>query len=241
MTRFLRRLPSSNRPSRLRRLRCAIPSCSPRCTAGWPSVLGIAPDPRAPQNSAPRSRNWPAFADSAAALAYLKQHYRLVILSNVDRAVVRAKQPEARRHLRCDLHRRGHRLLQAGPAQLRLSPGPPGGAGDRARSRSCTRPNSPPRPHPGQADRARHLLDPPARRQGGPWRDARAGHGRPARFSLREPRRDGRRAPRRVKAGGTTDAHRHANWSADGSARDLSVITLQISAHIPAMCLVRAP
>jgi 2-haloacid dehalogenase len=29
---------------------------------------------------------WPAFPDSAAALAYLKQHYKLVILSNVDRA-----------------------------------------------------------------------------------------------------------------------------------------------------------
>jgi 2-haloacid dehalogenase len=29
--------------------------------------------------------NWPAFPDSAAALQYLKQHYRLVILSNVDR------------------------------------------------------------------------------------------------------------------------------------------------------------
>ena len=30
--------------------------------------------------------DWPAFADSAASLAYLKQHYTLVILSNVDRA-----------------------------------------------------------------------------------------------------------------------------------------------------------
>lgn len=29
---------------------------------------------------------WPAFADSAPALAYLEQHYRLVILSNVDRS-----------------------------------------------------------------------------------------------------------------------------------------------------------
>jgi 2-haloacid dehalogenase len=29
-------------------------------------------------------KNWPAFADSAAALQYLKQHYKLVILSNVD-------------------------------------------------------------------------------------------------------------------------------------------------------------
>lgn len=31
-------------------------------------------------------KDWPAFADSAAALAYLKQHYKLVILSNIDRA-----------------------------------------------------------------------------------------------------------------------------------------------------------
>jgi 2-haloalkanoic acid dehalogenase type II len=30
--------------------------------------------------------DWPAFPDSAAALAYLTQHYKLVILSNVDRA-----------------------------------------------------------------------------------------------------------------------------------------------------------
>ncbi|MEL6287187.1 MAG: haloacid dehalogenase type II [Pseudomonadota bacterium] len=30
--------------------------------------------------------SWPAFPDSAEALAYLKQHFKLVILSNVDRA-----------------------------------------------------------------------------------------------------------------------------------------------------------
>lgn len=30
--------------------------------------------------------NWPAFADSADALAYLKRHYKLVILSNIDNA-----------------------------------------------------------------------------------------------------------------------------------------------------------
>jgi len=29
---------------------------------------------------------WPAFPDTAAALQYLKRHYKLVILSNVDRA-----------------------------------------------------------------------------------------------------------------------------------------------------------
>ena len=31
-------------------------------------------------------RNWPAFPDSAEALIYLKQHYKLVVLSNVDTA-----------------------------------------------------------------------------------------------------------------------------------------------------------
>ncbi|TPM34167.1 haloacid dehalogenase type II [Mesorhizobium sp. B2-3-4] len=31
-------------------------------------------------------KDWPAFADSAAALHYLKQHYRLAILSNIDNA-----------------------------------------------------------------------------------------------------------------------------------------------------------
>ena len=34
--------------------------------------------------------DWPPFPDSTAALAYLKRHYRLVILSNVDRASFRA-------------------------------------------------------------------------------------------------------------------------------------------------------
>ncbi len=29
-------------------------------------------------------KNWPAFPDSAEALKYLKQHYKLVILSNID-------------------------------------------------------------------------------------------------------------------------------------------------------------
>lgn len=31
-------------------------------------------------------KEWPAFADSAGALAYLKKHYKLVVLSNVDNA-----------------------------------------------------------------------------------------------------------------------------------------------------------
>jgi 2-haloacid dehalogenase len=34
-------------------------------------------------------KDWPAFPDSAEALAYLQQHYKLVIVSNVDRASFR--------------------------------------------------------------------------------------------------------------------------------------------------------
>ena len=34
-------------------------------------------------------KDWPAFPDSAAALAYLRRHYKLVIVSNVDRASFR--------------------------------------------------------------------------------------------------------------------------------------------------------
>ncbi len=34
-------------------------------------------------------KDWPAFPDSAAALRYLKQHYKLVIVSNIDRASFR--------------------------------------------------------------------------------------------------------------------------------------------------------
>ena len=43
--------------------------------------------PRATKNAWSYGRsipNWPAFADSAGALQYLKKHFKLVILSNVD-------------------------------------------------------------------------------------------------------------------------------------------------------------
>jgi 2-haloalkanoic acid dehalogenase type II len=48
--------------------------------------FGIAPDADAAAAFGASVQNWPPFADSAEALAYLKQHYQLVILSNVDRA-----------------------------------------------------------------------------------------------------------------------------------------------------------
>jgi 2-haloalkanoic acid dehalogenase type II len=48
--------------------------------------FGVAPDAAAAQAFGGSIQDWPAFPDSADALAYLKQHYRLVVLSNVDRA-----------------------------------------------------------------------------------------------------------------------------------------------------------
>ena len=47
--------------------------------------LGLAEDPAAAKAFGASVPAWPAFPDSAEALAYLKQHYKLVILSNVDR------------------------------------------------------------------------------------------------------------------------------------------------------------
>ncbi len=47
---------------------------------------GLAPDADADIHFGLSVPHWPAFADSAKALRYLKQHYALVILSNVDRA-----------------------------------------------------------------------------------------------------------------------------------------------------------
>jgi 2-haloacid dehalogenase len=48
--------------------------------------FGVPPDPRAARAFGASIGDWPAFPDSAPALGYLKQHYRLLILSNVDRA-----------------------------------------------------------------------------------------------------------------------------------------------------------
>jgi 2-haloacid dehalogenase len=61
-----------------------------RIAQEW-GVRPIAAESRAYGQSV---KDWPAFPDSAEALQYLKQHYKLVILSNVDRAGFRASQPK---------------------------------------------------------------------------------------------------------------------------------------------------
>lgn len=46
---------------------------------------GIAPDPASASRFGASVGDWPAFPDSSDALRYLKRHYKLVILSNIDR------------------------------------------------------------------------------------------------------------------------------------------------------------
>jgi len=60
-----------------------------RLAAEW----GVAGDAAADDAFAASIGDWPAFADTPVALAYLQRFYRLVILSNVDRAGFRRTQP----------------------------------------------------------------------------------------------------------------------------------------------------
>ena len=48
--------------------------------------LGVEPDPAAGRAFGQSVGDWPAFPDTVEALQYLKRHFKLVILSNVDRA-----------------------------------------------------------------------------------------------------------------------------------------------------------
>ena len=84
--------------------------------------LGIAPDPEAARAFGASVGDWPAFPDSAEALRYLKRHFKLIILSNVDRASfarsndrlgVSAAQPQTYEE-RAEVARRCGKLLDLG-------------------------------------------------------------------------------------------------------------------------------
>ena len=98
----LRRLPRGDRPQRaddavladFARHESAQEALTPRML--YSDLLGLVHRRLTAEWGLPTSReadrafgrsigDWPAFADSAAALAYLKQFYALVVLSNVDR------------------------------------------------------------------------------------------------------------------------------------------------------------
>jgi 2-haloalkanoic acid dehalogenase type II len=61
------------------------PALLARVHAAVAAHFGVEPDAEAAATFGRSVEHWPPFPDSAAALAYLKRHYRLVILSNVDR------------------------------------------------------------------------------------------------------------------------------------------------------------
>lgn len=54
------------------------------------TLWGVRPDPDEGRCFGASIGDWPPFPDTVAALGYLKQHFRLVILSNVDRASFQA-------------------------------------------------------------------------------------------------------------------------------------------------------
>jgi 2-haloalkanoic acid dehalogenase type II len=54
---------------------------------------GVAADAAADQRFGASVPAWPAFPDTPAALAYLKRHFRLIVLSNVDHASFRGSLP----------------------------------------------------------------------------------------------------------------------------------------------------
>jgi 2-haloacid dehalogenase len=56
------------------------------------TAWGVAPEAAEAARFGGSIGDWPAFPDTVEALHYLKQHYRLVILSNVDRAGFQATQ-----------------------------------------------------------------------------------------------------------------------------------------------------
>ncbi len=64
-----------------------------RVHARLAGVWGVADDPVETARFGASVGDWPAFPDTVAALGMLQKRYRLVILSNVDRASFRATQP----------------------------------------------------------------------------------------------------------------------------------------------------
>jgi 2-haloalkanoic acid dehalogenase type II len=64
---------------------CPYPAILQRVHASVAEQLGLQSDVALDRAFGTSLPHWPAFADTADALRYLKKHYRLVVLSNVDR------------------------------------------------------------------------------------------------------------------------------------------------------------
>ena len=94
------------------------PEILARSLRGLGSELGIEVNQQDADTFARSVPDWPAFEDSAKALSRLGQRFTLIILSNVDRDVLRSVERALGRALHECHHRAGRRRVQAGSAQL---------------------------------------------------------------------------------------------------------------------------
>ncbi len=111
-------------------------------------------------------KEWPAFPDTAEALQRLATKFKLIILSNIDRGLVRGQRPAARRPVRRNHHRGGCRLVQATTRSLRppVRRARPSRRGPRSAGARCR--ELVPRPRACGRARPAVSVDPPPSRQG---------------------------------------------------------------------------
>ena len=95
------------------------------------SAWGVMPDAAESQRFGASVGDWPAFADTVAALRYLKQHYKLVILSNIDRDSFRATTPRLGVAFDAVYTAEDIGCVQTRSTELCVSCGASGGDGDR--------------------------------------------------------------------------------------------------------------
>ena len=140
--------------------------------------------------------DWPAFPDSAEALASLKRHYKLVILSNVDRASFSGSN--ARLGVAFDAIYTAEDIGSYKPDRRNFAYmlDALGEQGIGRKRHPAYRPEPVSRPCAGEGIRSGDGLDRPPPRAGRMGRHAPRRRGA-LRFPLREPRRDGRGAPQR--------------------------------------------
>ena len=85
-TSFWKRTPATNLRNKRKHPECCIRIYYPSFTSASPkNGVSIITHEEA-RTYGQSVKRWPAFSDSVEALAYLKQHFKLIILSNVDNA-----------------------------------------------------------------------------------------------------------------------------------------------------------
>ena len=149
--------------------------------------FGLARDPDAAVAFGASIADWPAFPDSAEALGYLKQRYQLVILSNVDRASFAHSNQKLGVEFDATYTAEDIGSYKPDPRNFDYMLARLAARGIAREQILHTAESLYPRPCPGQARRARDLLDPPPRRQGGPRRHPRSRRPRSAPTSASRP------------------------------------------------------